>query len=36
VVMRNSLFTAIVALVIWGIVVVMNVALLVLVGLHKT
>ena len=36
VVMRNSLVTAIAAVVIWGIVVVMNVALLVLVGMKKT
>jgi len=35
VVMRNSWFTACCALVIWGIVVVMNVALLVLVGMGK-
>jgi metal iron transporter len=36
VVMRNSLLTSIAALVIWGIVVIMNVALLVLVALKKT
>jgi metal iron transporter len=36
VVMRNSLLTSVAALVIWGIVVIMNVALLVLVGLKKT
>lgn len=36
VVMKNSLLTSIAALVIWTIVVVMNVALLVLVGLGKT
>lgn len=36
VVMRNTLFTSVVALVIWVIVVVMNVALLVLVGMGKT
>jgi metal iron transporter len=35
VVMRNSWFTAGIALVIWGIIVVMNVALLVLVGMDK-
>lgn len=35
VVMRNSWFTAALALVIWGIIVVMNIALLVLVGLNK-
>jgi metal iron transporter len=33
--MRNSWVTTGVALVIWGIIVVMNVALLVLVGLDK-
>ncbi|KAE9975779.1 hypothetical protein BLS_002413 [Venturia inaequalis] len=36
VVMRNSLLTSVVALIIWTIVVVMNVALLVLVGMGKT
>lgn len=36
VVMRNNLLTSVVALVIWSIVVVMNVALLVLVGMGKT
>ncbi|QDS75029.1 hypothetical protein FKW77_005974 [Venturia effusa] len=34
--MRNNLLTSVVALVIWAIVVVMNVALLVLVGMGKT
>jgi len=36
VVMRNSIITSVFALVIWGVVVIMNVALLVLVGLKKT
>jgi metal iron transporter len=35
VVMRNSYFTAIVALIVWGVVVVMNVALIVLLGMGK-
>jgi len=36
VVMRNSYVTSVIALVIWGVVVVMNVALLVLLGMKKT
>ena len=33
--MRNNWFTSVVALLIWLVIVVMNVALLVLVGMHK-